>query len=66
MRCIEVECIECGRTSSIPLSEEQEILWKSGAHIQNVAPNLSSGQRELLISRICGECFDEMFKEEDE
>ena len=34
--------------------------------IQNAMPNLSADDRELLISGICGPCFDKMFPPEEE
>jgi hypothetical protein len=40
--------------------------WQNGEHIQNVAPYLSADDRELLISGMCGKCFDEIFAGEDE
>jgi hypothetical protein len=33
-------------------------------HIQNALPNISDNDRELLLSGICGECFDKIFEEE--
>jgi len=34
----------------------------NGMHIQNAFPYLDSGQREILISGICGPCFDKIFE----
>ena len=36
---------------------------KSGKLIQNFFPKLTPGEREILISGICGKCFDKMFPE---
>ncbi len=33
---------------------------EQGEHIQDVMPYLSADDRELLISGVCGKCFDEM------
>jgi hypothetical protein len=35
--------------------------WVMGNKIQEVLPELSAEQRELLISGTCGACFDRMF-----
>jgi hypothetical protein len=36
--------------------------WKSEKkYIQDAMPYLSAGEREILISKTCGECFDKMF-----
>lgn len=40
--------------------------WESGQPIQSVAPYLSEDERELLISGVCGKCFDDMFAGEDD
>lgn len=34
---------------------------ESSKPIQNIIPEISADKRELLISQICGECFDKMF-----
>lgn len=38
--------------------------WKRGTLIQDAMPYLSDGEREILISKTCGECWDAMFGEE--
>jgi len=36
--------------------------WKSEKkYIQDAMPYLSDSEREILISKTCGECFDKMF-----
>jgi hypothetical protein len=36
--------------------------WKSEKkYIQDAMPYLSAGEREILISKTCDECFDKMF-----
>lgn len=59
-------CGVCGKSEDVPVSSDQLARWKSGELIQRVMPELSSAQRELLISGICGTCFDVMFKDEDD
>ena len=63
---IEVRCIHCQTNHIIPVDHTGYIQWIQGALIQQVLPGLSEDQRELLISRTCGECWDDMFSEEDE
>lgn len=53
----------CGRTQEINITEEQYKRWKAGEHLQDVAPNLTADEREILISGICGICFDKIFAE---
>ena len=59
-------CIRCEQTHTIQMPEKDYQRWKNGEHIQYVAPYLSADDRELLISGICGPCFDDIFAGEDE
>lgn len=41
--------------------------WQDGMLIQDAMPGLTPAQREILISGVCGACFDTLLgKEEDE
>lgn len=59
-------CSECHETTKLSLDREKYEEWTHGALIQNVFPNLTEDQRELMISGICGKCFDSLFYGEDE
>lgn len=59
------QCKICRKVKTVEMSEEAFEMWTFGAHIQDAAPELSADDRELLISGICGPCFDEMFGEEE-
>lgn len=60
---IEVQCILCQRTYTLFVEQADYLKWQAGMHVQNAFPYLSADERELLISRTCGACFDDMFKE---
>jgi hypothetical protein len=62
---IEVTCHRCNQNYSIEVSVEGHEKWQEGALIQDALPELSSGERELLISGTCDYCWDEMFPEEN-
>lgn len=38
---------------------------KNGELIQNAMPYLTADEREMLISRTCGTCWESMFGDED-
>jgi hypothetical protein len=61
-----VECRVCHRDKSINVPIKGYLEWCSGELIQNAMPSLSFAGREMLISRICGECWDKMFPDDDE
>jgi hypothetical protein len=39
--------------------------WDKGMLIQNAMPELTSDEREKLMTGYCGPCWDRMFNEED-
>lgn len=54
-------CIVCRKPGEIVLTEDQYNRLKSGAAIQEALPELTADERELLISGIHPNCWDEMF-----
>ena len=38
--------------------------WKAGELTQNAMPTLSAEERELLISKACGDCWNKLFPED--
>lgn len=54
------------RTLDINITEDQMRFWESGKNIQDVAPHLTPGEREFLISGITDEEWDAAFPEEEE
>jgi hypothetical protein len=66
---INVKCPCCGKEDNLHLTPEQAAryeLFKLGVgHIQDLLPDLSSAERELLLTGICQECWKKM-EEDDE
>lgn len=61
-----VPCIFCRSIIDVGITEDQYIAWKqSGAHVQDAFPDMSADNREILISGVCGKCFDEATETED-
>lgn len=58
-------CRCCHKTQTVVAPKEGWDAWKAGSHIQDVMPDVPRGERELLISGVCGLCFDEMFADEE-
>lgn len=62
-----VKCSHCGKEVELPIHESDVRRWlRKGTLIQREFPNLSASQREMLLSEICPECWDKIFKEEEE
>jgi hypothetical protein len=60
-----VTCGQCNTDHELSIRLEDWVAWREGALIQRAMPYLTDGQRELLISQTCGECFEAMFSEDD-
>ncbi len=58
---VDVTCKECNVNYTIVLPKEPYIKWQTGTSIQKVFPEIDLDTRELLISGICGQCFDKLF-----
>ena len=57
-------CKKCGVVHDLEATQEQLKRWKDGALIQRVFHHLTIDQRELIMTGICGTCFDDLFCEE--
>lgn len=66
MVTINCTCSRCSTKIELSVDEKDIARYKSGELIQNCFPYLSADQREILISGICGTCFDELFAEPDD
>ena len=60
---VDVTCLKCNVNHTIVLDKERYIKWQTGTHIQTVFPEIDVDTRELLISGICGSCFDLLYKD---
>ena len=56
-----IRCTECKTIHIIHTEQADYIKWKQGEYISQALPYLSMGQREMLISGICGECYDRIY-----
>lgn len=57
-------CISCRTVHIINMTQTEMKKIDSGVHIQDALPNHSADDRELLVSGMCGKCFDKMFEGE--
>lgn len=57
-------CRYCQTTHRIEASIDGWEDYLAGKLLQDAFPDMSADIRELLISGICGKCFDAMFGEE--
>jgi len=64
---VTIYCIECEKSFELVVKTTDWHRFEIGKEfIRDCFPYLTLDQRELLLSGICGECFDKLFKEEEE
>ena len=54
-------CAKCGKLHEFEVPDKGYRRWIMGESIQRALPMLTPDQREIMISGICGKCFDKMF-----
>lgn len=61
-----IDCRCCGGCQIITMPLAGFVAWRlDGELIQQALPELTADEREILISGICGKCFDGMFADRD-
>lgn len=61
---LEIHCKKCGSQHFIYVDLFKYAKWKEGEGlIQDMLPDLTPSQRELILSGLCNDCFNEMFSE---
>jgi len=61
-----VSCEHCNKTYVLNINETGWKEWESGEFIQDALPDLEAGERELLISGTCHECWKKFFGDRDD
>lgn len=64
--CISVDCVSCGEGYMFGVSESGYMRWREGEKVQVAFPELDAASREMLISGVCGVCWDAMMGEGEE
>lgn len=60
---VKIQCIRCKQAFLVKVPTQGFQQWKGGKLIQDALPLLTADERELLISRTCSECFEELFND---
>lgn len=64
--CVVTQCPFCGRGNEVEVNEADYWDWSDGELAQVAFPYLSADEREMLITGICGKCWDSMFGDDGE
>lgn len=61
-RNMSITCKHCGVEHNVMVNPEHILLWQAGhGFIQDIMHYMDSGERELILSNICSDCWNEMF-----
>lgn len=61
-----INCSHCGKAYLLAYDQGDYNDWKSGEKlIQDALYYLSAGDRELLLSKTCDSCWNDMFSDTD-
>ncbi len=58
-----LKCRRCGISYVLNVTRSEMLAWARGDLVQKAFPKLSAGERELIVSQICGKCYDKIWKE---
>lgn len=66
MKNIYTKCSMCGKETTFTVTDEQYQKYIDGKeNVQRIFPELSCAEREKLITGICGDCWNKIFKDEE-
>lgn len=67
MKCIEITCPYCHKNNKINMTDDHYIRYTKGNElIQHIFPNLLPAIREILITGICPNCWNNIFANEED
>ncbi|MBR6908033.1 hypothetical protein IKN40_06165 [bacterium] len=67
MKQIITECPYCHNKHIFNVTDEQYNKYVNGeSYIQTIFPKFTPTEREMLITGICGECWDKIFGSEED
>ncbi len=64
---IDKDCIRCGTNVKFNIMAEDYDLWQDNeALIQDALWYVSADNREMLLSGVCGDCWNKLFMEDEQ
>ena len=61
-----MQCPRCGRIDRVEVKFDDFIKYSTGASVMECFPYLQPWERELFISGICPDCWEDIFGEEED
>jgi hypothetical protein len=67
MITLQITCWHCNQLFFVNVEESDYDFWRERLGLaQDIFHYLSDGERELIISRTCDTCFDELFPQDED
>jgi hypothetical protein len=63
---IKTHCPVCNKHNNVFVEEEEYKAYQAGAHIQSSLVSNTPEEREMLLTGICGECWNNIFAEDED
>ena len=63
IRAVNVKCPLCGDKKTFYLDSEKYENWNGGELIQNIFPEISPDDQEMLISGVCPKCWPQFISD---
>lgn len=64
MKLVDTKCPHCNKITVLEMTDEQYDEYCLGRkYIQDIFPDWSPGKREMLITGICPDCWNKIFKD---
>lgn len=57
-----IVCEQCGEQHFIAVNKKDWEDFLDGKQVQLAFPYLNASNRELILSKICGKCYDKIFE----
>jgi hypothetical protein len=58
-------CVVCNKSSEVKLDKDKFTRWINGEFAQNVWPEMSPGEREVLVSGTHDACWEQLMGDDD-
>jgi hypothetical protein len=63
---VSTTCVFCGKEHLTEVDTLKYYRWKIGESIQNVWPEMTADDRELLVSGTCPQCWEDHMKDPED
>ena len=66
MKQVKTTCPNCGKETILTMTDDEYNDYKENKkYIQDIFPHWTPGEREMLITGICPDCWNKIFNEEN-